>query len=301
MTWRSRYLLTLPLKTAGSFIHATASIQVGARVVLESRASLIQALGDHGITHVTLLPAWFRQVLRDLPAEFEKPADLFVASFGAALPQPLKEEALARLATDVVEFYGSNEVGFVSSTRSGGKPGFGTVWPGARVEIVDQDDRVLPEGTQGRIRVRTDAMVESYVDDPPGSARMFRNGWFYPGDTGRMAARGQLQVIAREDDLMNIGGNKVSPIELEERILRSLGVADVGVFTVQEPMGVEELWIVVVGWRDSDAELLERVTRALSNHTLGRFHVAKVPRVPRTSTGKIQRHLLRQIATQLVQ
>jgi|GEM_PF-5511077 acyl-coenzyme A synthetase/AMP-(fatty) acid ligase len=86
----------------------------------------------------------------------------------------------------------------------------------------------------------------------------------------------------------------------EEHILRSAGVADVGVFTMQEPLGVEELWIVVAGWRGSEAELLDRVTRALSTRgTFGRFHVAQVPAIPRTSTGKIQRHLLRRTAERL--
>src|SRR5581483_4107553 len=122
----------------------------------------VRSLGDHRITHVTLLPAWLRQVLRDLPSGFDKPAELFVASFGAALPAPLRQEALARLATEIVEFYGSNEAGFVSSIGSQAKPGYGAVWPGARVEIVDEHDQVLPAGESGRIRVRTDAMVDSY-------------------------------------------------------------------------------------------------------------------------------------------
>ncbi len=247
-------------------------------------------------------PAWLRQVLRDLPSGFQKPAELFVASFGAALPQPLRQEALERLATEVVEFYGSNEVGFVSSIRYEGRSGLGAIWPTARVEIVDEDERAMPAGTPGKIRAQTDAMVEGYVDDPEATARMFRNGWFYPGDIGRISGDAQLQVIARDDDLLNIGGNKLSPLELEDLILRTVGVEDVGVFTVQEPLGVEELWVVVSGSRESDAELLERVARALSNRgTLGRFHVAKVPSIPRTATGKIQRHVLRQAASRIVQ
>lgn len=297
LTWRARYLLTMALKIAGGYIHATAGIRVGATVVWESRRNVIQSIGDYGITHVTLLPAWLRQVLHQLPDAFEKPRELTVASFGAALPPALRAEALARLATEVVEFYGSNEMGFVSSISSESTPQYGTVWPGVRVEIVDAHDRVLPERAIGNIRARTDAMVDRYVDEPEETARMFRNGWFYPGDTGRKTGENLLEIIARDDDLLNIGGNKFSPLKLEEHILRSTGAADVGVFTLPEPSGVEELCVAVSGWRDSDEELTQSITRALGTRgLLGRFHIVKVAGIPRTQTGKIQRHLLKRAA-----
>lgn len=296
LTRRSRYLLTLPLKVAGAYIHATACIRVGATLVSESRTSPGDALVRHGITHVTLLPAWLRQALDDLPRGFEKPANLMVASFGATLPEALRQQARARLATEVVEFYGSNEVGFVSSTGSASASGLGTVWPGAKVQIVDERDRPMPEGALGQIRIKTDSMVDGYVGDPEATSHMFRSGWFYPGDTGRMPGRGYLHVMARDDELLNIGGGKISPVELEELILRQAGVQDVGVFSMPDSTGVEELWVAVSGVQVSDAELLERVTRALDRWTLGRFRVAKVPSIPRTATGKIQRHLLKSSA-----
>lgn len=111
-----------------------------------------------------------------------------------------------------------------------------------------------------------------------------------------MPGRGYLHVMARDDELLNIGGGKISPVELEELILRQAGVQDVGVFSMPDSTGVEELWVAVSGVQVSDAELLERVTRALDRWTLGRFRVAKVPSIPRTATGKIQRHLLKSSA-----
>jgi long-chain acyl-CoA synthetase len=299
LTRRSRYLLTQSLKVASAHIHATASIRVGATLVVESRVGAIQALSDHGITHMAFLPGWLRQILQDLPIDFAKPRELFIASFGSALPPALRREALERLATEIIEFYGSNEVGFVFSARGDGEPGVGAIWPGVQVEIVDEDGRILPMGVGGTIRVRTDAMVDGYVGDPGATARMFRDGWFYPGDTGRMPGRDQLEVIARDDDLLNIGGNKVSPLQFEEMILRATDVTDAAVFSAREASGVEELWVAVVGGRTSDAELLTLITRALNRRgTVGRFHVVRLPSIPRTPTGKIQRSLLRQRASE---
>ena len=294
LTRRSRYLLTQPLKVASAHIHATASIRVGATLVSETRVSAIQSLSDYAITHMAFLPGWLRQILQELPVDFERPRELFIASFGSALPPVLRREALTRLATEIVEFYGSNEVGFVSSIRGDGEPG--AIWPGVRVEIVDEGDRALPMGVAGTIRIRADAMVDGYIGDPDATAGMFRNGWFYPGDTGRMAARDLLEVIARNDDLLNIGGNKVSPLRFEEIIRRETEVTDIAAFTDQDGSGVEQLWFAVVGGPASDAELVASITRTLdSGGTFGRFTVVRVPAIPRTATGKIQRHLLRDV------
>jgi acyl-coenzyme A synthetase/AMP-(fatty) acid ligase len=110
-----------------------------------------------------------------------------------------------------------------------------------------------------------------------------------------------LQVIARDDDLLNIGGNKISPIHLEEVILRATDVTEVGVFS-QEAERLQELWVAVVGGAASDAELVQRITRAPTERsTIGRFHVARVPAIRRTPTGKIQRGLLRRLAVRSVE
>lgn len=293
-TRHSRYLLAMSFAIGGSYANATACIRSGATVVVENRTTVERAIASHGITHATLPPFALKQIVDELPQDFIKPADLTIFSFGAPVPNVLRDRVLERLATDVCDMYGTNEAGFVSAAR--GRAEFGSVWPGVEVEVVDDGDLPLPFGEMGRIRVRTDCMVRGYLDDPVATGRMFRDGWFYAGDLGILHGPHRLQVIGRSDDLLNIGWNKFSPSTLEDLVLRAAEVGDVGVCSIPNADGIEEICIAVSDARASDQELLERITHAFRDLQLGRFRVVKVARVPRNANGKLQRNLLKDAA-----
>jgi acyl-coenzyme A synthetase/AMP-(fatty) acid ligase len=287
---RSRYLLAV---TSTGRTHA-ACLWAGATAVIENRMTIPQAIASHAITHVTLPPIALKRVLDELPKDFVKPSDLTILSFGAAASRALRERALATMATEVCDLYGSNEAGFVSSRR--GTAELGTVWPGAQIEIVDDRDGPVPHGCAGWIRVRTDTMVQGYIDDREASVRMFREGWFYARDLGILHDARRLQVVGRGDDLLNIGWRKLLPEPLEDFILKSVAIGDVGVCSITNPDGIEEICVVLSEPRCSDQEILERLTLGFRNYQIGGFHVVKTDRIPRNANGKIQRNLLRDLA-----
>ena len=286
-TRRSRYLLAIPF-TVGA---PTACVRVGATVVLESRMRVAEAITAHRITHTTLPPILLMRTLNHLERSFVKPAELTIFTFGAAVSRDLRDKALARLATDVCDMYGSNEVGFVSSMR--GNADVGVVWPGVRVEIVDERDCALPLGQTGRIRIRTDCMVEGYLDDPEATRCMFRDGWFYAGDLGILHGPRLLQVVGRSDDLLNIGWNKIMPETVEALVLGVAEIADAGVCSLRNADGIEEIYIAVSGVRIDDRKLTERIGRTLRRFQLGNIHIFKLSGIPRNAGGKIQRDLLK--------
>jgi acyl-coenzyme A synthetase/AMP-(fatty) acid ligase len=292
-TRRSRYLLAIPF-TVGA---PAACVRLGATVVFESRMRVPEAIMAHGITHTTLPPILLMRTLESLESGFVKPADLKIFCFGAAISRGLRDKALAGLATGICDMYGSNEVGFVSSARCAGEPG--VVWPGVRVEIVDDRDRALPLGQLGRIRIGTDCMVEGYLDDPEATRRMFRDGWFYPGDLGILQGPRLLQVVGRSDDLLNIGWNKIMPETVEALILEIAEVADAGVCSLPNADGIEEICIAVSGVRIGDPELAERIGRALGRLQLGKVHVLKLRDIPRNDGGKIERDRLKSAVAKL--
>jgi acyl-coenzyme A synthetase/AMP-(fatty) acid ligase len=292
LTRRSRYLLALRIAVSGP----AACIRVGGTVVLERRMGLAEAITAHGITHTTLPPLGLKQLLDELPSDFARPQDLMIWSFGAPISTALREKALARLASDICDIYASNEADSISSIRGRPAAEIGCIFPGVRVEVVDEHDRPLPFGQAGRIRVRTDCMVTGYMDLPAAERRIFRDGWFYAGDIGILHDAHRLQVLGRSDDILNIGWRKIAPEMIEERILRLGDVADVGVCAVPNRDGIEELCIAITGQRSSDAVLLQRITDALRDLQLGRFHVIKLPTIPRTAIGKLQRKMLKEIA-----
>ena len=134
---------------------------------------------------------------------------------------------------------------------------------------------------------------ESYLDDPEATARMFRDVWFYPGDLGILHAPGRLEVIGREDDLLNIGGRKILPEELEDRIRERAAVGDVGVCALPNTDGIDEVWVAVVYDAPDDRDIRIRLRPAFVDFIYGHAHLVKLAAVPRTATGKIKRADLR--------
>jgi acyl-coenzyme A synthetase/AMP-(fatty) acid ligase len=245
-----------------------------------------------------LPPLPLRDVLDELPEGFTKSPELTVLSFGARVSPALRARALARLATDVCDLYGSNEAGFVSSTR--GTAEIGSIWPGTRVEVVDENDRPLALGEAGQIRVQTDYMLAGYLDDPQTTARIFRNGWSYAGDIGILHDANRLEVIGRGDDVLNLGWRKISAELVEDMVLKAGGVGDVGVCSLPNRDGIDEICIAVSRPSVDDAELLRRITDAFRGSAFDRFSVIKVPGIPRTPSGKLQRKLLKDAIVQAI-
>lgn len=103
----------------------------------------------------------------------------------------------------------------------------------------------------------------------------------------------RLQVVGRGDDLLNIGGRKHSPDVLEQLILKHATLGDVGVCSLPNPEGLEELFVGISAAAHDERDLLERLNRALEPVRVGRFYVVWLPRIPRNPNGKIQRDLLR--------
>ena len=288
-TPRSRYL-----DMVGSVAASTACIRAGGSVVVENRMTAGEAIASHSITHTTLTPILMRQLLDELPNGFVKPAELKIFSSGAALSKALRDQARARAATEVSDIYGSNEAGYVSSIRDDAE--FGSVWPGVQVEVVDDRDKPMPLGEVGRIRVKTDRMVQEYLDDPEATKRMFKEGWFYARDLGILHGGHRLQVVGRSDEIFNISGQKISPNVLEDLIASIDTVGDVGACSIQNADGIEEIFIAVSGARVGEQELSERINRTLDAWLVGRVYVMKVDQIPRNASGKIERDFLRSTA-----
>jgi len=109
-----------------------------------------------------------------------------------------------------------------------------------------------------------------------------------------------LQVLGRSDDVLNIGWNKFLPDLLEGLILEVAEVGDVGVCSVPNGEGIEEVVVAVSNPRISGPELLKHLTHAFRDSEIGRFHILNLARIPRNANGKIQRILLREVATRLI-
>jgi acyl-CoA synthetase (AMP-forming)/AMP-acid ligase II len=222
----------------------------------------------------------------------------FVWTTGSPMHKSLSERVRARLCTDLFFSYGAVEAGVIAAAPAhvvADLPGaVGHVVPGVTVEIVDQDDRVVPPGTEGRVRVASPAAVTEYVGDPAQTARSFKDGYFYPGDLGVMNDD-FLVLSGRTAEVFNLGGEKIRPSIVEEVLCRFQGVADAAVFTVPNTFGIDELWAAVEARGPFD----EQALRAFCEKNLLLFQrpacYVIVDRLPRNENQKVARDQLRQL------
>jgi long-chain acyl-CoA synthetase len=221
---------------------------------------------------------------------------------GARVPGPLRAEIQARLTREVVVNLASTESGGI--TRAGpddhavhpdtvGRPN-----PGVQVELVDEEDRPLPVGETGRLRVRSPAMVDGYIGDPAATARAFRDGWFYSGDVGFFLPDGSLVHLGRSDDMMNLGTIKIFPAEIEATAAGFPGLVDCAAFARRAGAIGDIPMLAVVAREGFDADALMAHCRARLGLRAPR-KILVLPTLPRNAQGKVLRRVLAEQAAGL--
>ena len=270
----------------------------GAAVIFEQRPQWTEHVFDHRVTMAVLMP----QMLRELCSSARTPPwtePWRVVTGGGFIPADLAAQAVRGLGCELFINYGGSEsrVALESRVRNAED----VVWlsplfDGA-AEIVDEDDRPVPRGEEGIIRIKaapTDP--ESYLDDPEATARYFRGGYFYPGDMAVQRADDRVRVLGRLADVLTVRGNKLLIGPFEERARQQLEVTDLCLFVGQTDGGDEELLVAIEGETLPDPDKLDAMATAMSEH-FARTRFAMVPRFPRSDTGmqKIDRRRLRRL------
>jgi cyanophycin synthetase len=271
---------------------ATACLRLGATCIGPT-ADLAAAITQHRPTHARLLPFQAESLVSGLPAGFRKPGDLTLNIGAAPLSAALRKKLLARVASRIVYSYGSNETGIIGEF---GADGLCTAYAGVELEIVDPRDAPVADGRLGQVRIRTPDMVSNYLGNPEATARAFRDGWFYTGDAAIMPAPGRFRLLGRADEMLNLGGRKFIPDEVEKLIASRVVLQDVGVTSIRNAEGVEVACIALVVKDTAKArEASERVVKCLPRG-FGRTIIRAVGSIPRTAeTGKVRRQELRKL------
>jgi len=172
----------------------------------------------------------------------------------------------------------------------------GSVGPGSSVQIsiMDAVGAHQPKGQQGEVVIKGPNVITGYENNPEANAKSFTDGWFRTGDQGYLDADGYLHLVARIKELINRGGEKISPREIDEVLLAHPGVAEAVCFGVPHASWGEEVEAAVVlreGASTSDAELMSYCKERLADFKRPKkIHVTTA--IPRTATGKIQRGLV---------
>jgi acyl-CoA synthetase (AMP-forming)/AMP-acid ligase II/thioesterase domain-containing protein len=219
----------------------------------------------------------------------------FIRSGTAPLPPSLRAELERVFNSRVVEGYGTVEAsGLVTCNPPPSRPWkSGSVGRtiGPEVAIMDDAGTRLPAGETGEIAVRGATVMQGYDMDPTANRGTFIHGWFRTGDEGFLDADGYLFLTGRIKEIINRGGEKVSPREVEEVLLEHPAVAQVAVFAIPHAQLGEEVAAAIVLGKNTSAtagEIREFASARLADFKVPR-RVVFVDEIPKGPTGKVQR------------
>ena len=259
-------------------------------------------LRDHGATIFAAAPGVYRQMLRALPPANNArplPALRHGLSAGEALPRPIREAWRAVTLTEVHEAFGMSECStFISGSPDRPAPDgtCGYPQPGRRVAVLGEDGLPVPRGKPGTMAVhRGDpGLFLGYYGEAEETRARFQGDWFLTGDVVTMADDGAITYLGRDDDMMNAGGFRVSPLEVEAALATHPAITDCAVTEIRLRADTTVIAAFYVAAKPLDNVEMERLAAArLARYKQPRLYIA-VDAIPRNANGKINRRILRQ-------
>ena len=294
-----RYLTPLPLfHMNAQVIGLWTSIQAGGALGLAESlpaSKLWEAAALCRAEGMSTVPT----LLRDLLARDGKPPEClkFMVTSSAPLAADTHAQLLSRFGVEVRHCYGMSETsGFIAFTKEQDSVPLGSCGRalGYRVKVVDDTGAEVSSGTTGAILVQGPGLMTEYVGDESATAATIQNGWLRTGDVGFVDASGAVFLRAREKDLINRGGEKIAPVEIEEVIAKHPSVAEVCVFSVPDARYGEAVAAAIVTREGASANADALVDFALEH--LSEFQVPEhwhfMPALPKGGTGKVLRRVL---------
>lgn len=255
--------------------------------------AFFDAIRRHGVTHVGLPPANLALMLAVLPDDGPAfPSIRQVRIVGGTPSAAFLDLARRRFSKELFVSYGLGEIGVVSMATPDvllrEPDSAGVLAPDIRFEVLDEAGRVLPRGSTGNVRVAFDGMATSYYGPDAQDRSRFRDGWFHPGDLARLSEDGLVFVEGRVDDIINVGGHKVSPRVVEALLEEFPGVREAAVFV--DGVGIEgaRMAAAIVAAGPLDLKALAAYGRAqLGVRAPVRY--VEVEALPRNAMGKLVR------------
>ena len=305
VTLDDRCAFMLPLHSGFGFkVALIAPLLTGGSVVI-TKSERAEAVDDWASE---LHPTWFVAVPTFLHAVVDRVQSRgslhhsmrFLVATTAYLSEPVRSGLEAALGVPVLEYYGLGEAGVVAANPrppSMRKPGSAGLISPDMIAIQGPDGASLPVGDVGEVLVRGQGVSPGYVEDLPvgcdtvPGTEGFRGEWFATGDLGFVDRDGFLMIVGRTKEIVNRGGEKISPYEVEKVLLLHPSVREAGAFAVPHPRLGENLAAAVAlraGTTASSAHLRDFLAARLPPSKVPQ-HVFVTDDLPKGATGKISR------------
>jgi oxalate---CoA ligase len=297
-----RCLVVMPLFHIHGLIGAlSSSIHAGASVFCPPGFNALKFfswLDESGASWYSAVPTMHQAVL----ARAERNREILarrrlrlIRSSSASLPPQVMRDLEATFGCPVIESYGMTEACHQMSSNplppAARKPGTVGQAAGPQVAIMGNDGALLAHGEAGEIVIRGENVTAGYANNPKANDEGFRNGWFRTGDLGRLDGEGYLTIEGRLKEIINRGGEKIAPREVDEALLDHPAVAQAVTFALPHDKLGEDVAAAVVlreGQSASERELRDFVAGKLADFKVPR-RIVFLEEIPKGPTGKQQR------------
>jgi non-ribosomal peptide synthetase component E (peptide arylation enzyme) len=298
------FLIYLPLGLNWGYLTLVQTVMAGARAVLldqfSARAAL-ELIQRERVTYIPTAPASIIAMLNDPDlARFDLSSLRVIITGGASCPIETIREFRARMHGHLIELYGMLETGFHTYTRLDDDPEavtgtVGTVSSGLGLRLIDESGRDVAAGAEGEIAALGPSVHLGYHKNPSANAELFTwDGWFRTGDLGQFDGAGNVKIVGRLKEMINRGGKKFFPREIEEILYTHPKILHAAIVGVPDSRLGERNCLCVIP-RPGQTIALDEVVGYLRDGVA----TYKLPEtieifdeLPFTPTGKIQRHVL---------
>ncbi len=299
------FIAWAPFYHMASTDHALATLLRGGPVIVidgYQPDEILNALAQYPIGWFVLIPGMIASFIEAFKETLITPAGIVVCGAMADLVPPQEiAEVTKLLCTPYLNSFGSTETGLPPATRSVIQPG---VLPTSlskqqsafcEIRLVDENDMDVPDGEPGELLIRSATLFSGYWNAHETNAKDFRGGWFHLGDVFRRTPDGLLDFVDRAKYMIKSGGENIYPAEIERVLLAEPDITDVAVVKAKDERW-GEVPVAFVSLTDSNItadELKACCRQALATYKCPReIRIIKFDDFPRSTSGKIQRHIL---------
>ncbi|CCG84732.1 protein of unknown function [Taphrina deformans PYCC 5710] len=299
---QDRTLLVMPLfHVHGLLCALLGSLLSGASVVIPSKFSaqtFWRDFTEHQCNWYTAVPT-IHQILLRTPVPSPRPKIRFIRSCSSALAPSTMAKIEETFDAPVLEAYAMSEAAHQMTSNplppASRKPGSVGIGQGVRVTILDAGGDEVPIGQEGEISIMGENVTAGYLNNERANKEAFTaRGWFRTGDQGKLDSQGYVFITGRIKELINRGGEKISPIELDGALVSHPKVAEAVAFGVPSDMyGQEVACAIVVA---AGQQLTEEEVKSYMTDRVARFKVPKVvyftDAIPKMGSGKVSRKVV---------
>ena len=292
----SRIYSDIPISSSMGFQFLIYTLWRGGTVFFPGNnfENTLSAIEQYKVEGMVGSPGGFENLLRwfDVAASYQSDIEVLLCA-GDVLSRTLSERLRSRICSHLVSAYGSTEASMSATAhaheivRVPRAVGFAT--PDVTIQIVDELGTALPPNQEGHVRLKSKFAVGQYLGNPEESRKVFRDGWFYPGDLGMLSVDNLLIISGREQSVLNLGGDKISPEAIELILSQFNGVIEAAAFATANEYGNNEIRVAIVSQGALDEQLLRSYCAARIPQQFAPARIYFVESLPHNEMGKLDR------------